>query len=163
MMSIAGGASADDRWLQSALAEARKGLAENEVPIGAILVMEGRPVGRAYNRVIGLSDPTAHAEILALREAARFTGNYRLPGSILYVTLEPCLMCAAALVQARVERLVYGAPSPKFGYSALVGTFFDLPGLNHRVQVQGGVMADECGEILKDFFAVKRGSLDTSG
>src|SRR5688572_30569743 len=130
--------------MEAALAEARQGLAAGEVPIGAVLVMDGRIVARAFNRPIGSVDPTAHAEVLVLREAARLTGNYRLTEAVVYVTLEPCLMCVGALVHARVREVVYGAAEPKSG--ALVSTVraLDVPGLNHRFSVVSGVKDEAC-------------------
>jgi tRNA(adenine34) deaminase len=126
------------------------------VPIGAVLAVDDRIVARAFNQPIGSVDPTAHAEILVLREAARQTGNYRLTGATLYVTVEPCLMCVGALVHARVARVVYGAADSKSG--ALVSTMrgLDLPGLNHRFEVTGGVLEDDCRQIIQRFFQDKR-------
>ena len=142
--------------MAEALAEARRAAAEGEVPIGAVVVFEGRVVGRGRNARERLNDPTAHAEILALQEAARALGRWRLTGASIYATLEPCPMCAGALVNARVDRLVYGVPDPKAGAA---GTLFDIPRdqrLNHRLQVESGVLAKECGEILKEFFRGRR-------
>jgi tRNA(adenine34) deaminase len=140
-----------------ALALARRGAEEGEVPVGAVLVLNGEAVGEGWNRPIAAHDPTAHAEIEALRAAAHRLGNYRLPGSILYVTLEPCVMCAGAIVHARVERVVYGARDPKAG---ACGSVFDLlPSdgrFNHRTDCQGGVLADDCGETLRAFFRARR-------
>jgi tRNA(adenine34) deaminase len=142
--------------MSAALDEARRGLAAGEVPIGAVLAVDDRIVARAFNQPIGSVDPTAHAEILVLREAARQTGNYRLTGATLYVTVEPCLMCVGALVHARVARVVYGAADSKSG--ALVSTMrgLDLPGLNHRFEVTGGVLEDDCRQIIQRFFQDKR-------
>jgi tRNA(adenine34) deaminase len=142
--------------MSAALDEARRGLAAGEVPIGAVLTVDDRIVARAFNQPIGSVDPTAHAEILVLREAARQTGNYRLTGATLYVTVEPCLMCVGALVHARVARVVYGAADSKSG--ALVSTMrgLDLPGLNHRFEVTGGVLEDDCRQIIQRFFQDKR-------
>jgi len=139
-----------------ALDEARRGLAAGEVPIGAVLVAGGRIVARACNQPIGAVDPTAHAEILVLRDAARQAGNYRLTGATVYVTLEPCLMCVGALVHARVGEVVYGAAEPKTG--ALVSTVraLDTPGLNHRFAVTGGVLEGRCRELIQAFFREKR-------
>ena len=143
-------------FMDAALAEARRGLAAGEVPIGAVLVVEGRIVARAFNQPIGAVDPTAHAEILVLREAARLGGNYRLTDATVYVTLEPCLMCVGALVHARVREVVYGAAEPKTGalVSAVRGQ--ELPGLNHRFAVTAGVLEDRCPELIQDFFRQKR-------
>jgi tRNA(adenine34) deaminase len=144
-------------WMTRALALARQGAEEGEVPVGAVLVLGGEPIGEGWNRPIAAHDPTAHAEIEALRDAARRIGNYRLPGSTLYVTLEPCVMCAGAIVHARVERVIYGAPDPKAG---ACGSVFDLlPSdgrFNHRTGCQGGVLETDCGEILRDFFRARR-------
>ncbi len=140
----------------AALDEARRGLAAGEVPIGAVLAVDGQIVARAFNQPIGAVDPTAHAEVLVLREAAQRLGNYRLTGATLYVTVEPCLMCVGALVHARVAHVVYGAPEPKTG--ALVSTVraLDVPGLNHRFDVFAGVLENECRELIQTFFRQKR-------
>jgi tRNA(adenine34) deaminase len=146
----------DESFMAEALAEARRAAAEGEVPIGAVVVLEGRIIGRGRNARERLNDPTAHAEILALQEASRALGRWRLTGATIYATLEPCPMCAGALVNARLDRLVYGVPDPKAGAS---GTLFDIPRdarLNHRLTVTSGVLAAECGEILKEFFRAKR-------
>jgi len=146
----------DATWMAEALAEARKAEAEGEVPIGAVVVHEDRVVGRGRNARERLRDPTAHAELLALQEAARSLGRWRLTGATVYATLEPCPMCAGALVNARVDRLVYAVPDPKAGAA---GTLFDVPSdprLNHRVEVSVGVLAAECGELLSSFFRSKR-------
>lgn len=147
---------ADREFMNAALEEAGKAAAGGEVPIGAILVMEGRIVARAGNRTITDCDPTAHAEMVALREAAAKIGNYRLLGATMYVTLEPCAMCAGAMVQARVGRLVYGADDAKAGAVRSCFAIFEHPRLNHRVEVTGGVMAEEAAAALKDFFAERR-------
>jgi tRNA(adenine34) deaminase len=145
-------------FMAAALAEARFGLDAGEVPIGAVLVVGGEIVARAYNQPIGAADPTAHAEVLVLREAARRIGNYRLTGATVYVTVEPCLMCVGALVHARVQQVIYGAAEPKTG--ALVSTVnaAALPGLNHRFAVRGGIMEDECRDLIQQFFREKRRS-----
>jgi tRNA(adenine34) deaminase len=145
-----------DDFMLEALAEARRAGAEGEVPVGAVLVQDGVVVGRGSNRPLRSVDPTAHAEIVALRAAATALGNYRLVDTTLYVTVEPCLMCVGALVHARVGAVVYGAPEPKSG---ALGSTFDglaLPGLNHRFPVTGGVREDECRALLQAFFRVKR-------
>ena len=144
--------------MQAALEQARLGLAAGEVPVGAVLAIEGDIVARAFNQPIGAVDPTAHAEVLVLREAARRVGNYRLTGATVYVTVEPCLMCVGALVHARVKEVVFGAVEPKTG--ALVSTVraLDTPGLNHRFAVTGGVLEDECREVIQQFFREKRRS-----
>ena len=146
----------DESFMAEALAEARRAAAEGEVPIGAVLVVEGRIAGRGRNARERLRDPTAHAEILALQEAARTLGRWRLTGSTMYATLEPCPMCAGALVNARVERLVYGVADPKAG---AVDTLFDVvrdARLNHRIAVTSGVLAEECGALLREFFRERR-------
>ena len=146
----------DDDWMAHALALARAAGARGEVPVGAIVVCDERIVGRGGNAPIGACDPTAHAEIAALREAAATLGNYRLPGCALYVTLEPCAMCAGAVLHARIARLVYGARDPKTG---ACGSVIDLTGetrLNHHTRVTGGVAADACGALLTQFFAARR-------
>ncbi|MDQ2695096.1 MAG: tRNA adenosine(34) deaminase TadA [Pseudomonadota bacterium] len=151
----------DDHWMGRALALARQAGAQGEVPVGAVLVADGEAIGEAGNRPIADHDPTAHAEILALRAAARRRGNYRLPGSTLYVTLEPCPMCAGAIVHARVGRLVYGAPDPRSGAAGTVFNLLQSPALNHRAGVQGGVLADACAQLLRDFFRHRRGQAGT--
>jgi len=148
--------SEDQHWMQQALALARQAEAAGEVPVGAVLVLDGKLIGAGSNGPIGRADPTAHAEILALRDAARRSNNYRLVGSTLYVTVEPCTMCAGALVHARVARLVFGAAEPRAGAVASSARVLDNPGLNHRVAVSGGVLADECAALLRQFFAAKR-------
>lgn len=148
--------TADDRWMALALAEAVAARNEDEVPVGAVVVLGDRLLGRAHNRPRALRDPTAHAEMLALRQAAEALGNYRLPGTTLYVTAEPCLMCAGALVHARVERLVFGAADPKAGAVVSLYRVLGDDRLNHRVRVTGGVMAGPCVEILGGFFQEKR-------
>jgi tRNA(adenine34) deaminase len=143
-------------WMQEALAEARKAEATEEVPVGAVLLLNDRVIGRGYNSSIHLHDPTAHAEIVVLRQAACVMSNYRLPGSALIVTIEPCIMCVGAMIQARVETLVYGAADPKAG---AVHSCFQLANdssLNHKILVKSGVLAEECGSILKDFFRTRR-------
>jgi tRNA(adenine34) deaminase len=147
---------ADTEFMQHALAQARAAHAAGEVPVGAVLVSEDRIIAAGANAPIGSNDPTAHAEIVALRAGAHALGNYRLTGCVLYVTLEPCLMCAAALLQARVRRLVFGAWDVRFGAAGSLIDVFRLPGLNHRVDVFGGVLADECNALLRDFFAQQR-------
>jgi len=146
----------DEKWMQEALLLARQAEAAGEVPVGAVLVKDGLLLGSGWNQPIGAHDPTAHAEVMALRAAAQALGNYRVTGTTLYVTLEPCAMCAGAMVHARVARLVYGAADPKTGAA---GSVFDLTRtdkLNHRLEVEGGVLAEECGGLLKDFFAKRR-------
>jgi len=147
----------DEYWMAQALELAARGGEQGEVPVGAVLVLEGELIGSGWNRPVGSHDPAAHAEIVALRAAGALLGNYRLPGTTLYVTLEPCLMCVGAMVHARVTRLVYGATDPKSGAVDSVCRGFELPGLNHRVTSSGGVLADACGEILREFFRERRG------
>ena len=146
----------DERVMREALALARQAQAAGEVPVGAVLVKDGAVVGSGWNHPIGTQDPTAHAEIAALRTAARALGNYRLMDTTIYVTLEPCSMCAGALVHARVKRLVYGAADPKAGAAGSVFDIVRTPALNHRLEVDGGVLADECAMLLKGFFAQRR-------
>src|SRR6185295_14604314 len=142
--------------MAAALDQARLGLAAGEVPIGAVLVLDDRIVARAFNQPISSCDPTAHAEVLVLREAARLAGNYRLTNADVYVTVEPCLMCVGALVHARVRHLIYGAVEPKTG--ALVSTMrgLDTPGLNHRFTVTGGVGESAARDLIQEFFREKR-------
>lgn len=151
--------SEDEAYMQQALLLARKAESAGEVPVGALLVRGGEVIGEGWNRPIGQHDPTAHAEIMALRDAAAREHNYRLPGSTLYTTLEPCCMCAGAIVHARVARVVFGASDEKGGAA---GSVFDLlPSdrrFNHRVEVTAGVMAQECGDLLRAFFRVRRKS-----
>jgi len=144
--------------MELALTEARRAREQGEVPVGAVVVgPDGTVWGRGFNRPIGASDPTAHAEIVALRQAAQGAGNYRLPGCTVYVTIEPCLMCVGALLQARVGRLVYGAADPKAG---AVESLYDIPGdqrLNHRMEVTGGIQAEACRALMQEFFRARRG------
>lgn len=146
----------DTAWMREALRLADRAEALDEVPVGAVLVKEGEVIGSGFNRVITDADPTAHAEIVALREAAGRQGNYRLPGTTLYVTLEPCAMCAGALVTARVERVVYAATDPRAGAHSSVFEILDNPALNHRCRVTFGVLAEEAGLKLKTFFRNRR-------
>ncbi len=147
---------ADARFMVLALAEAAVAAAEGEVPVGALIVSDNQIIARAHNRPIALNDPTAHAEILAIRAAAQYTGNYRLSGMTLYVTLEPCLMCAGAVIHARIKRVVFGASDPKGGAVVSVSRVFDDSRLNHIVNFTGGVMEGRCAEILSSFFQRKR-------
>jgi tRNA(adenine34) deaminase len=148
--------SRDVEFMQLALEQARAARAAGEVPVGAVLVHEDRVIATGANRPISGCDPTAHAEVEALRAGARALGDYRLTDTILYVTLEPCLMCAAALVHARVRRVVYGAWDTQFGAAGSLLDAFALPGLNHRVDVFGGVLAEQCSEVLQAFFQRRR-------
>jgi tRNA(adenine34) deaminase len=140
-----------------ALRLAGQAAADGEVPVGAVVVAEGEVIGRGFNAPISTRDPTAHAEIRALREAATAVGNYRLSGATLYVTLEPCVMCAGAMIHARLSRVVFGAPDPKTGACGSVVDIFAEQRLNHHAEVEGGVMADECGALLRSFFQSRRG------
>lgn len=147
----------DEDWMREALAQARLAQAQGEVPVGAVLVRDGERVGAGSNRPIATRDPTAHAEVVALRQAGARLGNYRMPGTVLYVTLEPCVMCAGAVVHARVSRVVFGARDPKGGAA---GSVFDLlpsdARFNHRVEVTAGIMADESAALLRAFFRTRR-------
>ncbi|MBX5440758.1 MAG: tRNA adenosine(34) deaminase TadA [Solirubrobacteraceae bacterium] len=147
----------DDRFMREAIAEARRALEHDDVPIGAVVVHDGEVIGRGHNERELREDPTAHAEILALREAAAALGSWRVLDSVLYVTLEPCAMCAGAIVLARVPRVVYGCADPKAGAAGSVLDVLAEPRLNHRPVVEGGVFADECAALLRDFFAARRG------
>ncbi|MGW8392519.1 tRNA adenosine(34) deaminase TadA [Pseudoduganella sp. HUAS MS19] len=142
--------------MREALLEARRAWAEGEVPVGAVVVRDGVVIGRGYNQPIGRHDPTAHAEIVAMRAAAEALGNYRLPGCELYVTLEPCVMCSGAMMHARLARIIYGASDPKTGACGSVVNVFASEQLNHHAAVEGGMLADACGQLLKDFFAERR-------
>ncbi len=142
--------------MRQALAEAERGGGAGEVPVGAVVVVDGTVVGRAHNAPVALSDPTAHAEVLALREAAERAGNYRLPGATLYVTLEPCAMCCGAVVNARLARVVYGARDPKGGAVETLYRLLDDARLNHRAVTVGGVLADESAALLREFFDRRR-------
>jgi tRNA(adenine34) deaminase len=146
----------DAAFMALALAEAQQAAAAGEVPVGAIVVLEGRVIGSGHNQPIGASDPTAHAEIVALRAAARQMKNYRLPGAALYATVEPCPMCCGAALQARVARVVYGADDPKAGAARSLYRMLEDARLNHQVAVTGGVRRDECAALLSEFFRVKR-------
>lgn len=156
-MSIAETPDRSDRdYMLQALEEAERAAAEGEVPVGAVLVLEDGSLARGHNRPIALSDPTAHAEILALREAAAKVRNYRLPGSTLYVTVEPCVMCLGAILHARVRRLVYGVEDLKGGGLRFISPLLEGMGGNHRIEVTQGVMADQCRQILQRFFRERR-------
>ena len=146
----------DETWMREALLLARRAGEEDEVPVGAVITRDGKVIGRGWNRNIGLNDPSAHAEIMAMREAGNALANYRLPGCTLYATLEPCSMCAGAMIHARLERIVFAASDPKTGAA---GGKFDLlsnPAHNHAPIVNGGCLADECTALLKDFFRQRR-------
>ncbi|MGE5490073.1 MAG: tRNA adenosine(34) deaminase TadA [Actinomycetota bacterium] len=146
----------DEFFMREAMSLARAAECLGEVPVGAVVVRNGEIVGRGFNTPIGESDPTAHAEISALRDAARNLGNYRLPGCELYVTLEPCAMCAGAIMHARIARVVYGARDPKTGVHGSVVDLFGVERLNHHTTVEGGILAEECSQMLSAFFAGRR-------
>jgi tRNA(adenine34) deaminase len=146
----------DARFMRAALDEARAAAERSEVPVGAVVVLDAEIIARAGNRTIADCDPTAHAEVIALREASKRLGNYRLAGAELYVTIEPCAMCAGAMIQARIARLVYGAEDAKGGAVHSCFAVLDHPQLNHRVAVTAGVLAEESAAVLKDFFAARR-------
>jgi tRNA(adenine34) deaminase len=148
--------AAAEYWMREALEEARKAEAAGEVPVGAVILLNGKIVGRGHNNPICAHDPTAHAEILALRQAAQNITNYRLPGSILIVTMEPCIMCVGAMIQARVEELVYGTADPKAGAVRSRYRLAEENLLNHRIRVMPGILEKECGSMLKTFFASLR-------
>ena len=143
-------------WMQEALDEARKAGDAGEVPVGALVLLNSKIMGRGHNCPICSHDPSAHAEIIALRQAAHNTGNYRLPGSVLIVTVEPCIMCVGAMIQARVEEVIYGAPDLKAGAVDSHFHLTDADVLNHRIHATGGVLANECSTLMKEFFAARR-------
>ena len=152
--------SGHERYMREALSEGKNALLAGEVPVGSVVVSaDGQIVGRGFNQPIGANDPTAHAEILALRDAARFLGNYRLNGTPLYVTVEPCPMCAGALIHSRVDRLVYGTPEPKAGAVFSAMQMLDHSALNHRIEIVSGVLENKCREMIQDFFGEKRRAL----
>ena len=156
-MTTAGGSGESDAaFMGLALEEARQALNAGEVPVGAVVVMEGRVIGRGHNAPIGSSDPTAHAEIIALRRAAAAVRNYRLAGAALYATVEPCAMCCGAALHARVARLIYGAPDPKGGAAESLYRLLDDPRLNHQVAVTGAVRSEDCAALLREFFQTRR-------
>jgi len=145
-----------EQFMDAALEQARLALAAGEVPIGAVLVIDDEIVARAFNQPISACDPTAHAEVLVLREAARMVGNYRLTTADVYVTLEPCLMCVGALIHARVRTLIFGAAEPKTGALVSTARALETPGLNHRFEIAGGVREDAARELIQEFFREKR-------
>jgi tRNA(adenine34) deaminase len=149
-------AELDRQFMQQALDQAKLAAMAGEVPVGAVLVRDGKIISRGFNQPISNSDPSAHAEMMALRAAAHIESNYRLPGTTLYVTLEPCIMCAGAMLHARVERVVFGATDPKTGAAGSVLNVFSEKQINHQTQVEGGIMGEECGQILRDFFKGRR-------
>jgi tRNA(adenine34) deaminase len=146
----------DTLFMQQALSQAHNAWALGEVPVGALVVKDGQVIATGFNQPIGNHDPTAHAEIMALRAAASILGNYRLPGCELFVTLEPCAMCAGAMMHARLARVVFGASDPKTGACGSVLNLFEQEKLNHHTELVGGVLAEECGTLLKEFFAARR-------
>jgi len=146
----------DRQFMQQALEQAKLAALAGEVPVGAVLVRDGQVISRAFNKPISENDPSAHAEMLALRQAAKSDENYRLPGATLYVTLEPCTMCAGAILHARLDRIVYGATDPKTGAAGSVLDVFSSKQINHQTIVEGGVMSEECGQLLRDFFKERR-------
>lgn len=146
----------DELFMQQALSQAHNAWALGEVPVGAVVVKDGQVVATGFNQPIGTHDPTAHAEIMALRAAADILGNYRLPGCELYVTLEPCVMCSGAMMHARLARIIFGAADAKTGACGSVLNLFVQDKLNHHTEVTGGVMADQCGALLKAFFSSRR-------
>jgi tRNA(adenine34) deaminase len=150
--------TSDEQWMRAALEEARSAAASGDVPVGAIVVQGDAVLARAANRTVRDQDPTAHAELLAIRAASAALGSWRLEGCTLYVTLEPCAMCAGAIVLGRVSRVVIGAWDPKAGMAGSVGDLLRHPRLNHRPEVAGGVLHDECGALLREFFAARRGA-----
>ena len=146
----------DEFWMEEALRFAKRALEIGEVPVGAVVVHDGRIIGQGWNRNLNDVDPTAHAEIVALRAAGAAAGNHRLGSCELFTTIEPCAMCAGALVQARIKRLVYGADDPKAGAVRSVMQVLNHPSLNHKMEVRSGVLADRCGELLQSFFRLRR-------
>ncbi len=143
-------------WMREALSEALKAETEGEVPVGAVLLLNEKIIGRGHNGSLQLNDPTAHAEIVALRQGARNIANYRIPGSILITTVEPCVMCVGAMIHARVDELIYGAADPKAGAVRSQYQLAEVNQLNHKIRVTSGVLEEECGSILRSFFACRR-------
>ena len=146
----------DLQYMRMAIEQAQLAAQSGEVPVGAVLVRGGQVISRAFNKPIANHDPSAHAEMLALREAALTEENYRIPGSTLYVTLEPCAMCSGAMLHARIDRVVYGAQDPKTGAAGSVLDIFSSKQINHQTSVEGGIMSEECGQLLRDFFKGRR-------
>ncbi|QWD66782.1 tRNA adenosine(34) deaminase TadA [Polynucleobacter sp. MWH-Aus1W21] len=149
-------AELDQQYMRMAIEQAQLAAQSGEVPVGAILVKDGQVISKAFNKPIANHDPSAHAEMLALREAALAQENYRIPDSTLYVTLEPCAMCSGAMLHARIGRVVYGAPDPKTGAAGSVLDIFASKQINHQTSVEGGIMSEECGQLLRDFFKGRR-------
>ena len=148
-----------DTFMRAALDQARRAIDAGEAPVGAVVALDGEIVGRGFNRPITSNDPTAHAEIVAMRAAAQAVGNYRLAGATMYVTIEPCLMCVGAMVHARVGTLVFGAPEPKAGAVVSSCRAHELPSLNHHIEVVGGVLEEECRAVIQEFFKSRRGQV----
>ena len=146
----------DQQYMRMAIEQAQLAAQSGEVPVGAVLVRDGQVISKAFNKPIANHDPSAHAEMLALREAALAQENYRIPGSTLYVTLEPCAMCSGAMLHARIDRVVYGAQDPKTGAAGSVLDIFSSKQINHQTSVEGGIMSEECGQLLRDFFKGRR-------
>ena len=149
-------AELDLQYMRMAIEQARLAAQSGEVPVGAVLVKDGQVISKAFNKPIANHDPSAHAEMLALREAALVEENYRIPGSTLYVTLEPCAMCSGAILHARIDRVVYGASDPKTGAAGSVLDIFASKQINHQTSIEGGIMSEECGQLLRDFFKGRR-------
>lgn len=149
-------AELDQQYMRMAIEQAQLAAQSGEVPVGAVLVKDGQVISKAFNKPIANHDPSAHAEMLALREAALAEENYRIPGSTLYVTLEPCAMCSGAMLHARIDRVVYGASDPKTGAAGSVLDIFASKQVNHQTSVEGGIMSEECGQLLRDFFKGRR-------
>ena len=149
-------AELDHQFMQQAIEQAKLAALAGEVPVGAVVVRDGKVISSAFNKPISTHDPSAHAEMLALRAAAQSEENYRLPGATLYVTLEPCVMCSGAMLHARVDRVVYGASDPKTGAAGSVLDVFSSKQINHQTSVEGGVMGEECGQLLRNFFKERR-------
>ena len=149
-------ATLDRQFMQQAIEQAHLAAIAGEVPVGAVLVRDGQVISKAFNKPITNHDPSAHAEMLALRQAALAEQNYRLPGTTLYVTLEPCAMCVGAMLHARVDRIVFGAPDPKTGAAGSVVDLFAIKQINHQTSIEGGIMGDECGQLLRNFFKERR-------
>ncbi len=146
----------DEHWMQLAIEQAQLGAAKGEVPVGAVLVKENQLIASGFNQPISSCDPTAHAEVVVLRAAAKQLANYRLPDTTLYVTIEPCTMCVGSLIHARVSRVVFGAPEPRSGAVISTNRLFENSSFNHRIDVQGGVLAEECAALMRKFFREKR-------
>jgi len=149
-------AELDQQYMRMAIEQAQLAAQAGEVPVGAVLVKDSQVIAKAFNKPIANHDPSAHAEMLTLREAALAQENYRIPGGTLYVTLEPCAMCSGAMLHARIDRLVYGAPDPKTGAAGSVIDLFASKQINHQTSVDGGIMSEECGQLLRDFFKGRR-------